>query len=336
MDGTPRVVEVAGHQVRITSPEKPFFPGLTKSDVIDYYCDVADRMIKHLHARPTALERWPDGVFEGRQSFYQKHRPKAVPSFVNSEVIRFPSGRPGTMIAPMNPAAIVWAAQMNTVTFHPWPCSAPVMDRPDQLRLDFDPSPGTGFSDAVRVAAMARELLREWDWPAFCKTSGGRGVHVYVPIEPQWSFVEVRHAAIAIGRELERLDPTLITTSWWKEDRGPRVFVDFNQAAQDRTMASAYSIRANAAATVSMPVTWDELDSCEPGDFTVRTVPDLCRTRPDPWSGMAGQSVRLDEALERWNRDVTMGLPELPYPPDFPKMPGEPTRVQPSRARQVD
>lgn len=329
-------MEVSGQQVRITSPDKPVFPGLTKADVIDYYVVVADRMIKHLEGRPTALERWPDGVFEGRQSFYQKHVPKNVPAFVHSEVIRFPSGRPGTMIAPREPAAIVWAAQMNTVTFHPWPCSAPALDRPDQLRLDFDPSPGTGFGDAVRVAVMARALLSEWRWPAFCKTSGGRGVHVYVPIEPEWSFVDVRHAAIAIGRELERAAPTLVTTSWWKEDRGARVFVDFNQAAQDRTVASAYSIRANAAATVSMPVTWDELSACEPADFTVHTVPDLCRTGVDPWLGMAGESVRLDEALDRWNRDVALGLPELPYPPDFPKMPGEPTRVQPSRARQVD
>ena len=313
------------------------FPGITKGEVAAYYTAVCELMIEHLRDRPTALERWPDGVFEGRESFYQKHLPKGVPAYVDSTTVVFPSGRRGTMLSPREPAAIVWAAQMNTITFHPWPSTAPATDLPDQLRLDFDPSPGTGFPEAVRVAQLARELLDSWGWPSGCKTSGGRGVHVYVPIEPKWTFIEVRHAAIAIARELERRAPTLVTTSWWKEGRGERVFVDFNQAAQDRTIASAYSVRANRLATVSMPVPWDQLDDCSPGDFTVLSVPDLLSNRPvDAWAGaVIRPKYRADLrlALDQWERDVSNGLPELPYPPDFPKMPGEPLRVQPSRRR---
>ena len=313
------------------------FPGITKGQLLGYYASVCDRMIEHLRDRPTALERWPDGVFEGRESFYQKHLPRGVPPFVVSATVEFPSGRRGTMLCPTEPAVIVWAAQMNAITFHPWPVTSPVNDRPDQLRLDFDPSPGTGFAEAVLAAQLAHELLSEWGWPSGCKTSGGKGVHVYVPIEPRWTFIEVRHAAIAIARELQRRAPTLITTSWWKEGRGERVFIDFNQAAQDRTIAAAYSVRANPLATVSMPVEWEQLSSCEPGDFTVASVPAFLRADPvDPWSGVVVQpSARADlrPALEQWERDAGDGMPELPYPPDFPKMPGEPPRVQPSRRR---
>lgn len=330
------VLVVGGREVRISSPGKPVFPGLVKADIARYYAAVADVMIEHLRDRPTALERWPDGVQDGRAGFYQKHLPRGVPSYVESATVRFPSGRPGSMLRPTEPAVIVWAAQMNTITFHPWPCTAPEADRPDQLRLDFDPSPGTGFADAVRAAELARELLTGWDWPVGCKTSGGRGVHVFVPIEPRWGFIEVRHAAIAIGRELERREPSLVTTSWWKEGRGARVFVDFNQAAQDRTIACAYSIRARPQATVSMPVTWSQLAAVAPGDFTVRTVPQLLADGGvDPWDGLVIRPNRhadLAEALALWERDVAEGLPELPYPPEFPKMPGEPPRVQPSRA----
>jgi DNA ligase D len=329
------VLDVFGRQVRVTSPGKRAFPGLCKGDVIDYYAGVADRMIEHLRDRPTALQRWPDGVFEGSESFYQKHLPRGVPEYVESTTVTFPSGRRGSMLRPTEPAVIVWAAQMNAITFHPWPSTAPATDRPDQLRLDFDPSPGTGFAQAVRAADLARELAEEWDWPIGCKTSGGRGVHAFVPIEPQWTFIEVRHAAIAIARELQRRAPDLVTTSWWKEERGARVFVDFNQAAQDRTIASAYSIRANPDATVSMPVTWEELRACQPGDFTAASVPGVLARRPDPWIGLVVQPIRragLQTALDRWQQDVEAGLPEMPYPPDFPKMPGEPVRVQPSRA----
>ncbi len=336
-NGSPLHFTVDGQTIRVTSPDKPFFPGVSKGDVALYYLSVGDRMIEHLRNRPTVLERWPDGVVDGGESFYQKHMPKSVPSFVQGCEIRFPSGRTGHLIMPTSPAVIVWAAQMSTVTFHPWPSAEPTTDLPDQLRLDFDPAPGTGFADAVRAAGIAREVLDLWSWPSYVKTSGGRGVHVYVPIIPRYSFVEVRHAAIAIGREIERRDPELVTMSWWKEERGPRVFIDYNQNAQDRTMASAFSVRANVHATVSMPIDWPELATCSPLDFTIATVGAIVASGSwmDPWSGMAERAVDLSPALEAWNRDFSKGLPELPYPPDFPKMPGEPPRVQPSRMRQA-
>lgn len=334
--GTALALIVDGHPIRVTSPDKPFFPHASKRDLVEYYVAVGDRMIEHLRDRPTALERWPDGVFEGHESFYQKHLPKAVPNFVQGCDVRFPSGRPGRFIAPSTPAVIAWAAQMSTVTFHAWPSTAPATDLPDQLRLDFDPAPGTGFREAVRAALIAREVVGEWGWPTYAKTSGGRGVHVYVPVIPRCSFVEVRHAAIAIGREVERRDPGLVTMSWWKEERGARVFIDYNQNAQDRSMASAFSVRANADATCSMPLDWDDLAECHPTDFTLATVPAIIAPESwsDPWSGMAARAVDLSPALDAWARDVARGLPELPYPPDFPKMPGEPPRVQPSRRRQ--
>lgn len=331
-------VEVDGHPIRISSPDKPVFPGLTKLQVVEYVAAVGSLMLAHVGGRPTAFERWPDGVREGAASFYQKHVPKSVPDYVHDCGVVFPSGRPARMIAPDSVATLVWAAQMGAITVHPWPTRVPNTDRPDQLRLDFDPSPGLGFADAVRAALLAKELLDEWQWPAFAKTSGNRGVHVYVPIEPEWDFIAVRHAAIAVGRELERRAPDLITMSWWKEERGEKVFIDFNQNAQDRLMAGAYSLRPRPEATVSMPVSWEQLVSCDPLDFTLSSVRDAVQASGwvDAWVGIDGFAVRLDRALEQWQRDVDAGLPELSYPPDFPKMPGEPPRVQPSRARKTD
>jgi DNA ligase D-like protein (predicted polymerase) len=269
----------------------------------------------------------------GEDGFYSKRLPRGAPDWVDSVEIRFPSGRPARLVCPTTPAVAVWAAQMGTITFHPWPVSEADVDRPDQLRLDFDPAGATTFGDAVAAALAARELLAEFGWRSFPKTSGGRGVHVFVPIAPRWGFIDVRHAVIGIGRELERRHPDLITTSWWKEERGDRVFIDFNQAARDRTMASAYSIRANARATVSMPVTWETLPDVEPSQFTVRTVPEFLG-EPDPWADIAtGEPADLSPALDLWEADCEAGRTELPYPPDYPKMPGEPPRVQPSRRR---
>ncbi len=223
---------------------------------------------------------------------------------------------------------------MGTITFHAWPVTAEDVEHPDQLRIDLDPSDANGFGDVRAVALACHDVLAEWGWRSYVKTSGSSGLHVFVPIRARWSFVDVRHAAIAVGRELERRHPDLVTMSWWKEERGDRVFVDFNQNAQDRVMASAYSLRARPQAPVSMPVAWSDVDSVDPSDFTIRTVPGLIRARTtDPWHGMADAAVDLTPALEAWDRDLAAGLPELPYPPDFPKMPGEPPRVQPSRRR---
>lgn len=333
-NGAATTVDVDGVSVRLTSPDKPVFPGVTKREVVEYYLAVGDVLVEHVGGRPTALERWPDGVREGVDHFFQKHLPKSVPSYVHGIAVRFPSGRPGTLLDPATRAAIAWAVQMGAITFHAWPVTAPEVSHPDQLRLDLDPSPANDFADVRRVAASCKEVLDELGLPSFVKTSGSRGLHVFVPIVPAHSFVDVRHAAIAIGRELERRDPDGVTVSWWKEDRGDRVFLDFNQNAQDRLMASAYSLRPRLSAPVSMPFTWDELADVDPEAFTLRTVPGIVASRAnDPWAGMRASAADLAPALAWWERDVADGLPELPYPPDFPKMPGEPPRVQPSRKR---
>ncbi len=329
------IVDAGGVDVRLSSPDREMFPGVSKREVLEYYLAVADAMVPQVAGRPTALERWPDGVGEGREHFFQKHLPKSTPEYVTGLTVRFPSGRRGTLLNPESPAAIAWAVQMSAVTFHAWPVRSPSLDRPDQLRIDLDPSPGRGWADIVEVALETQALLTEWGWTGFVKTSGSRGIHVFVPLHADHTFIDVRHAAIVVGRELERRRPDLVTTSWWKEERGDRVFVDYNQNAQDRLMASAYSLRPRPEATVSTPVEWADLRALDPLDLTIRSVPTLVRERSrDPWAGMADAAVSLASAVAAWDREVAAGLPELPYPPDFPKMPGEPPRVQPSRARK--
>ena len=264
--------------------------------------------------------------------FFQKRVPaKGAPPWLHSATITFPSGRPAAELCPIDLAHVAWAAQMGTVVFHAWPVREAHVDHPDELRLDLDPQPGTDFADAVRVAGALRELLDELGWVGFPKTSGGRGAHVYVRIRPEWTFVQVRRAAIAIARELERRHPDLATAKWWKEERGERVFVDFNQMARDRTIACAYSLRANPRATVSTPVTWDELTQVEPNDFDLRTVPERFARVGDPHAAIDDVAHDLTPALEWAARDEANGEGDAPYPPEFPKMPGEPLRVQPSR-----
>jgi DNA primase len=222
---------------------------------------------------------------------------------------------------------------MNTIVFHPWPVRRADVDHPDELRIDLDPQPGTDFADAVEVAGTVREVLGELDWTGYPKTSGGRGVHVYVRIRPQWTFVEARHALIALAREIERRRPDRVTTAWWKEERGARVFIDFNQMARDRTIACAYSLRANDRATVSTPVTWDELADVEPDDFDLTTVPARLAAGTEPHAGIDDTAHDLTPLLEWYERD---GAADMPYPPDYPKMPGEPKRVQPSKNRDLN
>jgi DNA ligase D-like protein (predicted polymerase) len=246
----------------------------------------------------------------------------------------YPSGRRHPQLVVDEPAAAVWMAQMNTVVFHPWPSRTANTDNPDQLRIDLDPQPGTDFADAVPAAHALREVLAEAGLVGWVKTSGNRGIHVFAPIEPSHEILDVRHAVIAAARELERRMPERVTTAWWKEERGQRIFVDFNQAARDRTIAGAYSPRATAVASVSCPVEWDELDAVVPSHLTVRTVPDRLATVGDPWEHMHDAPGRVDVLLQWWERDLANGLGELPFPPDYPKMPGEPMRVQPSRAKK--
>jgi DNA ligase D len=340
------LVEAAGREVRVTSPDRVIFPAtertaaLTKLDVVDYYVAVGEGILRALHRRPTTLERWPKGVQpgivlstrmeRGGDAFFQKRVPQGAPDYVRTCRIQFPSGRHADEVCPHELAEVAWAAQMGTITFHPWPVRADDVDHPDELRIDLDPQPGTDFADAVRVAAEARALLGELGYAGFPKTSGGRGVHIYVRIEPRWTFTDVRHAAIAFGRELERRLPRQVTTRWWKEERGERIFVDYNQNARDRTIASAYSVRPKPGAPVSAPVAWDELPDVAPEDFTVATMPARFAAVGDLHAGIDDAAHSLEPLLEMYARDEAG---DMPYPPDYPKMPGEPKRVQPSRDR---
>ncbi len=334
-----QIVEVEGpdgvREVRLTSPDRLMWPadGITKGDLSGYVSAVGDLLIAHISDRPVTLQRFPEGI-DGEE-FYQKNPPKGMPDWVRTTRCRYPSGRRHDQIVVDEVATAVWAVQMNTITFHPWPVRTADNDDPDELRIDLDPQPGRGFADAVEAAVALRELMAELGLTAWAKTSGNRGVHVYSRIAPTHEFLDVRHGVIGIARELERRLPDLVTTSWWKEERGERVFVDFNQACRDRTIASAYSPRPLPGAPVSMPVTWEELTTVDPGDFTVLTVPDVIEDRGDAWTGIDDAVGDVATAVALWDRDVEeRGLGELSFPPDYPKMPGEPPRVQPSKRRQ--
>ncbi|AEV87955.1 ATP-dependent DNA ligase [Actinoplanes sp. SE50] len=324
--------EIAGHPVRLSSPDKIVFAerGFTKRDVFEYYRSVGDGILRALRDRPTTLQRFPDGL-EG-EAFFQKRIPtRGVPEWIRTATITFPSGRTADELCPADLAHVAWAAQMGTVVFHPWPVRGGTPDHPDELRIDLDPQPGLGFSDVTAAAEVVHEVLDDLGWVGFPKTSGGRGVHVYIRIAPRWDFVQVRRAAIALAREVERRRPQAITTAWWKEERGQRVFLDFNQMARDRTIACAYSLRANRRATVSTPVTWAELPTITPDDFDLRTVPHRFATLGDPHATIDDVHHDLTPLLEWVDRDEKNGLGDMPYPPDHPKMPGEPPRVQPSK-----
>jgi DNA ligase D len=320
--------------VRISSPTRVIWPeaGITKRELAEYLVAVGDAFVAANGDRPISLQRFPGGV-DGEQ-FFSKNPPKGAPDWVRSVPVTYPSGRSHPQLVIDEPATAVWAAQMNTIVFHPWASRAGNSDNPDQLRIDLDPQPGTGFAEAVPVALALRELLAEVDLTAYVKTSGSRGIHVFAPIEAEHEFLDVRHAVIALARELERRLPDEVTTNWWKEERGDRIFIDYNQANRDRTMAGAYSPRPLPAATVSCPIEWDEIETTDPGQHTIRTVPARLTESGDPWANMHDHPGRIDTLLEWWQRDLDDGLGELPFPPDFPKMPGEPMRVQPSRARK--
>ncbi|MBP2473464.1 DNA ligase D [Crossiella equi] len=321
--------------VRVSSPDKVYFPerGITKRQVVEYYRAVAEPLLRAVGQRPTTLKRFPDGV--AGEPFYAKRVPKGAPGWVSPVKITFPSGRTAEQVCPTEPAVLLWAANLGTLDFHPWPVRRPDVDHPDELRIDLDPQPGTDFRDAVRVAGVLREVLAEAGLTGFAKTSGGRGVHVLVRIRPEWDFIDVRHAVIALGREVERRVPEEATVAWWKEERGERVFLDYNQAARDRTVASAWSVRGTARATVSFPLAWADLAEVDPDDFDVLTVPGLLAERGDAHADLDARSYGLETALEWYARDEREhGLGEMPYPPDYPKMPGEPPRVQPSKARK--
>jgi DNA ligase D len=344
-------VQAGERTVRVSSPDRIIFPqlGVTKLQVVEFFLSVGDGVLGALLDRPTTLERWPKGFFDGAvmatradshgDAFYQKRVPKGAPDYLRTARIAFPSGRTADEVAPSELAVVAWAAQMGTLTFHPWPVRRDDVEAVDQLRIDLDPQPGTDFDDAAAAALELRSVLTGLGLTGYPKTSGGRGLHVFVPLEPRWSFAQARRATIAVGRELERRLPDAVTTKWWKEERGTRIFVDYNQMARDRTIASAYSLRPNHRATVSTPLEWDEVGSVHPDDFTILTVPDRFAQRGDLFAALRADrdpalDCSLDDALDLARRDEEEhGLGDLPYPPEYPTMPGEPKRVQPSRAK---
>ncbi len=326
---------VGDRTVRLSSPDKVYFPerGFTKLDVARYFLAVGDGIVRALRDRPTTMERYPQGA--AGESFYQKRAPANLPPWIPTARIGFPSGRFADEICPTETAAVLWAANLGCLTFHPWPVRRADTERPDEMRIDLDPQPGTDYGDAARAALELRELLAELGLRGWPKTSGGRGLHVFVPIVPEWTFTEVRRAVIAVGRELARRAPDRVTTAWWKEERGARIFVDYNQMARDRTMASAYSVRARPHAPVSAPLRWEEVTDARPEDFDLATMPERFAAEGDVHADMVDHAFRLETVLEwaeRDERDHSLG--DLPYPPEHPKVAGEPKRVQPSRARK--
>ena len=327
-------LEVGARLVKVTNPDKVFFSvrGETKLDLVRYYLSVGDGIVRALYERPTQLKRHPDGA-EG-EPIYQKRVPEKRPEWIETATVTFPSGRTADELCVTEVAHVAWAANLGTIDFHPWPSRRPDVEHPDELRIDIDPQPGTGFKDAKKVAAGVREVLDEIGYVAWPKTSGNRGIHVACRIEPEWTFPEVRRCALSFAREVERRLPKLVTTAWWKEERGKRVFIDYNQNARDRTIASAYSARARPDGTVSAPVAWDELPQVETEDFTLATMPARFAQLGDVQAGIDEAVCDLRVLLEWVERDEREGIGEAPYPPNFPKMPGEPPRVQPSRARQ--
>jgi DNA ligase D-like protein (predicted polymerase) len=347
---TPAVELLVGDRtVRVTSPDKAYFPeiGLTKLDMVSYVVAVGPGIFAALQDRPVTMERWPGGYRPDvklstradahGEAFYQKRAPgKGMPDWVETATVTFPSGRTADEVCATEPATIVWMANLGTLRYHPWPVKRFDVETVDQLRIDLDPQPGTGFADAVRAAHELRAVLADVHLVGYPKTSGGRGVHVFVPIQPTYGFIEARHAVIALGRELARRMPDHVTVKWWKEERGERIFVDFNQMARDRTIASAYSIRPTPDARVSAPLAWEELDDAAPEDFTVPTMLTRFAQAGDVWAAFYDQQpASLDDALELYARDERdLGSAEMPYPPEYPKMPGEPPRVQPSRKNE--
>ena len=332
-------VRAGEHVVRVSNPDKVYFRDLPdgrgrKIDLVNYYVQVGEGVVRALFERPCTLKRHPGGAES--EAIYQKRVPESRPQWIETARVDFPSGRHADELCVTEVGAVAWAASLGTIDFHPWPSRRRDPDHPDELRIDLDPQPGTDFSHARRVAEQVRILLEELGFTGWPKTSGSRGLHVYVRILPEWTHPQVRRAALAFAREVERRLPGLVTTAWWKEQRGERVFVDYNQNARDRTMASAYSVRARTWAPVSAPLAWDEVADAEPRDFSMLSMPERFARLGDLHAGIDDISYDLSVLLEMAERDERdRGLGDAPYPPHFPKMEGEPKRVQPSRDRST-
>ncbi len=330
---THTVIEVAGREVRLSNPDKVFFPkaGHTKLDLANYYVDAAEAALIHVRERPTTMKRFVDGA--AGDFFFQKRVPKGAPEWLETATVSFPSGRSARELVANDAAHLVWAVNLGVIDFNPWPVRRADLDHPDELRVDLDPTPGVGFDDVRRVALIVREVLADHQLLGFPKTSGSRGIHVNVRIEPEHDFTEVRRGALALAREVERRVPKQATSKWWKEERHG-VFVDYNQNARDRTVASAYSVRPTPDARVSCPLEWDEVPDADPAELRLDTVPERLAERGDPSATIDEHAGSLDSLLELAARDEAEGLGDAPWPPHFRKQRGEPKRVQPSRARK--
>jgi len=328
----PTVLEAAGREVVITNPDKVMFPqaGHTKLDLAKYYLTVAEAALRGAGGRPNVLVRYPNGV-DG-EFFYQKRAPDSRPPWLEVVTISFPSGRTAVEVVPRDAAALAWMANLGCLELHPHPVRADDLDHPDELRVDLDPGPGVGWDDVRRVAMIVRGVLHEYGLRGWPKTSGSRGMHVNVRIQRRWSFDQVRRAALALAREVERRAPALATSKWWKEERHG-VFIDYNQNAKDRTVASAWSVRPTPDARVSMPLEWDEVADCDPSAFTLVTAPARFAERGDASAEIDATAGSLDRLLELSAAQEAAGLGDAPWPPQYKKAPGEPPRVQPSRAK---
>ena len=333
-DDDGQVLELAGHELRITHPDKVFFAerGETKRDLIDHYVRFAEPLLRTMGGRPTLLQRFPEGA--GGPSFYQKRVPKAAPDWLQTTIVSTPNGTTSRALVAADLAHIVWAVNIGCLGFHPWPYLAADPDHTDELRIDLDPQPGTDFTQVRAAAAELRTLLDEHGIVGYPKTTGNRGLHVYVRLEPRWDSYQVRAAAVAIARELERRRSDVLTAAWWKEERGARVFVDFNQNAPHKTVFGAWSVRARAGAQVSTPLHWAEIGEIHPDDLTIASLQRRFKPGDDPWADMNDHPQSLEPLLAMHERDRANGLMDAPWPPVYPKQPDEPARVAPSRARK--
>ncbi len=330
--GEPVVAEIGGHQLKISNPDKVFFSraGLTKLDLIDYYQAVAEPLMATMGNRPTLMQRFPDGA--SGKSFFQKRVPKGAPKWLETTTVSTPNGTTSNAMVAADIGHIAWAAHMGCLGFHTWPYRADEPAFTDELRIDLDPSPGVEFDDIRFAATQVRQLFDELGVSCFPKTTGSRGIHIFARLHTGWDSYQVRAAAVAFARELERRFPDRLTAAWWKEERGDRVFIDFNQNAPHKTVFAAWSVRARVGAQVSTPFHWDELDSVEPDSLTMEVVPAKLAAEGDPWADMYDAPNSIAQLLAMYDADLANGMLDAPWPPVYPKQPNEPPRVAPSRA----
>ena len=327
-------ISVSGREVTISNPDKVFFSqrAETKLDLVEYYLSIEGPFLNALQGRPTMMERYPDGA--SGKSFFQKRVPEHAPEWLHTTVVATPNGTTSNALVLADMAHAIWAVNLGCLGFHAWPHPAALPEIADELRIDLDPMPGVTFDEVRMAAALTRELLAEHGVECFPKTTGSRGIHIYARLEPRWDSYQVRACAVAVARELERRRPDLVTSAWWKEERGTRVFVDFNQNAPHKTVFAAWSARARVGAQVSTPFAWDALETIEPVELTIANVASYVSQNGDAWATMPDNVQSLTSLLDMVALDEAAGLMDAPWPPQYPKMPNEPPRVQPSRAKK--